>query len=167
MFPPLIFAMPQLRSHLGQAIRTALSAGLCYWLTTLLRLPGGYWAAISAIVVMQSQAGTTLLVSRARIVGTMIGAFAGWLTVLVWHHSLLIYAIAVFMVVLVCLATNMENAARLGGVTISIIVLIPHAEPAWQIALIRFIEVSFGICVSLVIAYGWSAAAERVAARNP
>jgi uncharacterized membrane protein YccC len=45
------------RLSLQEGIRTALAAALAYWITGLLGLPGGYWAAISAIVVMQSEVG--------------------------------------------------------------------------------------------------------------
>jgi hypothetical protein len=44
----------------------------------------------------------------------------------------------------------------LGGVTVAIIVLIPYPGPLWQIALQRFLEVSFGIVISLFVALAWN-----------
>jgi uncharacterized membrane protein YccC len=144
------------RLSLQQGIRTALAAVLAYWITDLLRLPGGYWAAISAIVVMQSEVGATVAASRDRVAGTAIGAVVGLLTSLVWHHSLLVFGLAVLVVMMLCTALNYKNAGRLGGVTVAIIVLVRFSGPLWQIALQRFLEVSLGIVISLFVAVAWT-----------
>jgi uncharacterized membrane protein YgaE (UPF0421/DUF939 family) len=145
------------RDHLSlqQGIRTALAATLAYWITGLLHLPGGYWAAISAIVVMQSEVGATIMASRDRLAGTAMGAVVGLLTSLIWRHSLLVFALAVLVVMMLCTALNYKNAGRLGGVTVAIIVLIPYPGALWHIALQRFLEVSFGIVISLLVAAIW------------
>lgn len=144
------------RLSLQQGIRTALAAALSYWITSRLRLPGGYWAAISSIVVMQSEVGATVAASRDRLAGTAMGAVVGLLTALVWHHSILVFALAILVVMMLCAALNYKNAGRLGGVTVAIIVLIPYPGPLWQIALQRFLEVSLGIVISLLVAVAWT-----------
>ena len=146
------------RLSLQQGVRTALAAVLAYWITSKLRLPGGYWAAISSIVVMQSEVGATVMASRDRLAGTALGAVVGLLTSLVWHHSLLVFGLAVLVVMMLCTALNYKNAGRLGGVTVAIIVLIHFSGPLWQIALQRFLEVSLGIVISLVVAAIWTQA---------
>jgi len=144
------------RLSFQQGIRTALAAALAYWITGLLHLPGGYWAAISAIVVMQSEVGATVLASRDRIAGTAMGAVVGWIISRVWHHSILIFAAGVLLVMMLCAALRFKNAGRLGGVTVVIVVLIRYPGPVWQIALQRFLEVSFGIVISLFVALAWT-----------
>ncbi|MGC1870596.1 MAG: FUSC family protein [Acidobacteriaceae bacterium] len=144
------------RLSFQQGIRTALAAVLAYWITSMLRLPGGYWAAISAIVVMQSEVGATVMASRDRLAGTAMGAVVGLLTSLVWHHSLFVFGLAVLVVMMLCTALNFKNAGRLGGVTVAIIVLIPYPGALWHIALQRFLEVSFGIVISLGVAVAWT-----------
>lgn len=144
------------RLNFQQGLRTAVAAALAYWLTEWLRMPGGYWAAISAIVVMQSEVGATLTASFDRFAGTAMGAVVGWLTTLVWHDSIFMFAVGVLIVMVLCSALNYKNAGRLGGVTVAIIVLAPHAGPVWHVAIERFLEVSFGIVVSLVVALAWT-----------
>lgn len=143
------------RLSLHQGLRTALAAGVAFWITQLLQMPGGYWAAISAIVVMQSEVGATVIASRDRLAGTAMGAVVGWLTAKVWHHHIAIFSLAVLVVMVLCTLLHFKNAGRLGGVTVAIIILIPHTEPVWHIAMERFLEVSFGIGVSLAIATAW------------
>ncbi len=159
--PPASAAGPDHRSR-QQGIRTALAAVLAYWIAGMLHLPGGYWAAISAIVVMQSEVGATVLASRDRLAGTAMGAVVGLLTSWVWHHSILIFGLAVLVVMMLCTALNYKNAGRLGGVTVAIIVLIPYPGPLWHIALQRFLEVSLGIVISLFVAVAWTQVSNRI-----
>ena len=58
-----------------------------------------------------------------------------------------------------------RTAYRSASVTLTIIVLIPRANPAWIVALHRFIEVSVGIIVALLVVAIWP---ERspIAAKN-
>jgi uncharacterized membrane protein YgaE (UPF0421/DUF939 family) len=144
------------RLNLQQGMRTAVAAALAYWLTEWLRLPGGYWAAISAIVVMQSEVGATVQASFERFAGTAMGAVVGWLTAMVWHRFIVVFAAAVLVVMALCSALKIKNAGRLGGVTVAIIVLVPYPGTVWHIAVERFLEVSFGIVVSLGVALAWT-----------
>ncbi len=144
------------RLSFHQGLRTAVAAGLAYWLTMLLHLPAGYWAAISAIVVMQSEVGATVTASRDRLAGTAIGSLIGLLTAMVWHQWIVVFALGVLIVMMLCTALHLQNAGRLAGVAVAIIVLIPHNEPIWYIAWERFLEVSFGIVVSLAVALAWT-----------
>ena len=143
------------RLNFQQGLRTALAAGLAYWITALFHMPGGYWAAISAIVVMQSEVGATVEASRDRFAGTAIGGIVGWLTALVWEGHVVLFGLSVLVVMVLCGAFHFKNAGRLGGVTVAIIVLAPHTGPVWQVALERFLEVSLGIVVSLAVALAW------------
>jgi uncharacterized membrane protein YgaE (UPF0421/DUF939 family) len=72
----------------------------------------------------------------------------------------------VLVVMVLCTALRLQNAGRLGGVAVAIIVLIPRTEPLWHIALERFLEVSLGIGVSLVVALTWTKVSELIRARK-
>jgi len=56
------------------------------------------------------------------------------------------------MPILFCLE---KTAYRYASITLAIIVLIPRSSPAWAIALHRFLEVSIGIIVALVVVALW------------
>ncbi|MGH9702415.1 MAG: FUSC family protein, partial [Candidatus Acidiferrales bacterium] len=45
---------------LKHATKTAIAAGSCVYLSQWLKIPEGYWAAITAIIVLQSNIGATL-----------------------------------------------------------------------------------------------------------
>jgi uncharacterized membrane protein YccC len=138
------------RRLLIHAGRTALAAALCWWLAIHFGLPDGYWGAISAIIVLQSNFGSTISASRDRILGTVIGALFGFLFTqfgaLPWN-----YLLAVLAAITVCGLLGMRNSSRLAGVTITIVMLVQNGGSHWTIALDRVMEVFLGIVVALAV----------------
>jgi uncharacterized membrane protein YccC len=132
------------------AAKTALAAALCWWIATLFGLHEGYWGAISAIIVLQSNFGATISASRDRILGTVIGALIGFsfaqFGALPWN-----YILAVLVAVVVCGLLGMRNSARLAGVTITILMLVQKGGSQWTVALDRVGQVLMGILVALAI----------------
>jgi len=78
-----------------QAMVTAAAGWLSYSSSTLIGLHEGYWAAISAIVVMQSDLTDAKNSGRDRFIGTAIGGLVGWGCAACWHQQAWIYALAV------------------------------------------------------------------------
>ena len=142
-----------LRAGASSGLKTACAAWLSYISAQAVGLHEGYWAAISAVVVLQSDLPSTRSSGRDRFIGTAIGGVIGWAGASLWHEHAAIYALCVGLAVLVCALCRVGTAGRLAAVTVSIIVLIPQTAPLWHIALLRFLEVSWGIVVALSVAY--------------
>jgi uncharacterized membrane protein YccC len=132
------------------AAKTALAAALCWWLALHFGLHDGYWGAISAIIVLQSNFGATVTASRDRILGTLIGAVLGFsfslFGALPWN-----FILAVLAAVIVCGLLGLRSSSRLAGVTIAIIMLVQKTGPRWELALDRVVEVVLGIVVALAV----------------
>ena len=132
------------------AAKTALAAALCWWLALRFGLHDGYWGSISAIIVLQSNVGSTVNASRDRILGTIIGAVLGFsfslFGVLPWN-----YILAVLTAVIVCGLLGLRSSSRLAGVTITIVMLVQKTGPRWSLALDRVMEVVLGIVVALAV----------------
>ncbi len=63
---------------------------------------------------------------------------------------------AIILIGLLSFSFRLEKTAyRYASVTLTIIVLIPRTNPAWIVALHRFIEVSVGIIVALAVVAFW------------
>jgi uncharacterized membrane protein YccC len=137
------------RRLLIHAAKTAVAAGLCWWIAKLFGLNDGYWAAISAIIVLQSNFGATVSASRDRILGTLIGALLGFaftqVGTLPWN-----FILAVLAAVIVCGLLGLRSSSRLAGVTISIVMLVKTGSH-WTLALDRVLEVFVGIGVAVAI----------------
>ena len=66
------------------AAKTALAAALCWWLALRFGLHDGYWGAISAIIVLQSNFGSTITASRDRFSARSLARCSDLLFAL-WH----------------------------------------------------------------------------------
>ena len=131
------------------AAKTALAAALCWWLALRFGLHDGYWGAISAIIVLQSNFGATITASRDRILGTVIGAFFGFsfslFGSLPWN-----YIMALFAAVTLCGLLGLRSSSRLAGVTITIVMLV-QSDSRKAIALDRVSQVVLGILVAVAV----------------
>src|SRR5271154_4846658 len=85
-----------------QAVKTAIAGVISLYITNLFHLPEGYWAAISALIVMQSNVGATLNASRTRLAGTVVGAVVGGIFVAIFGMNVLGFALAVTIAFFVC-----------------------------------------------------------------
>jgi len=136
--------------------RTTVAAVASLVVAGAFRLPEAYWAAITTLVVMQSTLGAALKVSGQRFAGTALGAAAGALIAMYLPPTALVFGGGIFALGLVCAALNLDRAAyRFAGITLAIILLATRNSSAWVAAIHRFIEVSIGIAVGLVVTAVW------------
>jgi uncharacterized membrane protein YccC len=136
--------------------RTAVAAVASLVAAGLFRLPEAYWAPITILVITQSSLGAALAVSWQRFVGTILGAAVGAIVASQFGPHALVFGSSVFILGLLRGVALLDlNAYRFGGVTLAIVLLVPRAGPAWQIAFHRFAEVSIGIGVALILALVW------------
>jgi uncharacterized membrane protein YccC len=144
--------LPDRGTLLVQGLKTGLAAGLCFWVTPLVHLHQGQWAAISAIVVLQSNVGSTVRASRDRFFGTVIGALLGYLaTITPWANWAVTYSVTVMAALLLCAALRLKNSSRLAAITLTIVMATHSPGSHWSIALERFLEVNLGIVIALSV----------------
>jgi uncharacterized membrane protein YgaE (UPF0421/DUF939 family) len=136
------------------AARTTVAAVVSMLLARTLKLPEFYWAPISAIVIIQSTIDPRTLAWQ-RFAGTALGAMLGALIATFFTPSALVYATAIFLCGLLCALLRFRGAYRFAAITLSIILLIAHTRPGWIVASHRFVEVSVGIAVALVLSEVW------------
>src|SRR5580658_3437388 len=143
-----------MRNALRDATRTTIAAVVSMLLARALKLPEYYWAPISAIVIIQSTIDPKTLAWQ-RFAGTALGAVLAALIATFFPANSLAYAVAIFLCGMLCGLLRVGGAYRFAAITLSIILLIVHQSPAWIVAWHRFVEVSFGIAVALVLAELW------------
>jgi uncharacterized membrane protein YccC len=138
------------------SVRTAVAATLSLCVARLIGMPEAYWAAIATLVVMQSTLGATLTTSVERIVASALGASLGAVESTYFGSNLIVFALAIFLLGILSFVLRLEKTGyRYASVTLTIIVLIPRTGAPWSIAAHRFIEVSIGIVVALVVVAIW------------
>jgi uncharacterized membrane protein YgaE (UPF0421/DUF939 family) len=145
--------------------RTAVAAATSLLVAQLFGLAEAYWAPITTLVIEQSSLGAALIPSWDRWIGTLLGAAVSAMVASQPVPRVLLFGASVFILGLLRLLTRSElTAYRFGCVTLGIVLLVPRAGSASQIAVHRFAEVSIGIGVALILALVWP---ERDGAQEP
>ena len=109
--------------------RTGVAAMLSLLAARVLRLPEGYWAAITTMIVMQSTLGAALTISVQRFTGTALGAAVGAVVVTYFGSNALIFGVTVFVIGMVCAILRIErNAYRFAGIALAIVMLVEHVQ---------------------------------------
>ena len=112
------------KGYFWQALMTGVAAMAALGLAGLFQLPESYWAAISAVVVMQSDVSAVFSAGWTRLAGTAIGAIVAVAFVTVWGHNVFAFGAAVTVAILICLLMKLVDSYRLAGVTIAIVMLV-------------------------------------------
>lgn len=144
----------RVRDGVEHALMSTAAALAAYLPTQVLGLREGFWAAITAIAVVQTEFGATRTTARDQFVGAAIGGVIGLAVVLTTGQHIASYAIAAGLSVLVAWLLNVATAARLAGITATIILLVPHpGTPVEQMVLSRVFEVGWGVSVAIAIVW--------------
>jgi uncharacterized membrane protein YccC len=137
--------------HLIHAVKIGIAGVASALAARWLGLSEGCWAAISAFLVMGADVGTTVAMSRERLIGTVIGGGLGTAVVIAGGIHLVWFGIAAAATVVLCESFGLTQTYRLACVTVAIVMLITNASAPWKISTRRFLEVALGIVVALVI----------------
>jgi uncharacterized membrane protein YccC len=138
------------------AIRVTIAASIAFALARLLELPQGYWAVITAILIMQTSVGGSLKAAVDRLGGTLAGAaYGAVISILMPHSSFaeLLAAIAIAVGPMALLAAIKANF-KVAPVT-ALIVLLPtpgNTAPPLLYALDRILEIGLGNLVGIAVA---------------
>jgi uncharacterized membrane protein YccC len=144
------------RQDFFHAIRTAVAAVASLLIARLCRLPEAYWAAIATIIAMQSTIGASFTICRDRFIGSALGAAAGALLSTYTGANTAAFGAGILALGLICPALRVNRAAyHYAGITLIIVMMIGHPQRPWIVAAHRFIEISIGLIVGLVLTAVW------------
>jgi len=156
----------RLRVGAFMAFKSVLASAFAYGVGYLLRPEEAFWAAISAVAVTQVHYGETRGAGRSRVLGTLFGGMAGLLGLAIGGSGdLLSFALALSLVTVACWLANAGTAAKIGGITSAIVLLVPAAGPRWEVAAFRLGEVLCGTACALAVGLLVSRLEHRVEAK--
>ena len=134
--------------------RTAVATVASMLLARIMKLPEFYWAPISTIVILLSTVNP-LTLAWQRFAGTAVGAALGALIASYPHHNWIVYGAGIFVCGILSSILRLGAAYRFAAITLTIVLLITHSSPPAVVATHRFIEVSLGIAVALLVTVVW------------
>ena len=146
------------RAAVMNSARATVASVVSLLLARILKLPEFYWAPISAIVILHSTIDP-LTLAWQRFAGTALGAALGALIAAYLHPNWIVYGAGIYVCGIPCALLRMDSAYRFAAITLTIVLLVAHVRPPWIVAAHRFVEVSLGIAVALVVTVVWPAPA--------
>jgi uncharacterized membrane protein YgaE (UPF0421/DUF939 family) len=136
--------------------RTAIAATVSLYVARSLRLPEAYWAPVSTLIVMQSTLGAAFKISLHRFIGTALGCASAIVFGTYFGRNGLVFGAAILAMGMICSVLGLDRTAyRFAGITLCIVMMVIRAKPVWIVGIHRFIEVSAGIAVALLVTAVW------------
>lgn len=135
------------------------AAGLAaFLLSEFLNLPQGYWAVLTAVLIIQSSIGGSLKAALERMIGTFGGAVYGALIAsLVPHENLTMMAVTLAVgLAPPALLAALKPSFRIAPVTVIIVLFSsavagPHVN-VFEYAFARVVEIGIGSMIGLLVA---------------
>lgn len=147
------FLLNSRRAHLIHGLKTGASAVLAYYSAELLELKFAYWAALSAVIVMQINVADSIKMCWYRFSGTAIGAFIGIMCMLVFPPTQQMTVLALFVSVAFCAyMTKYNNRYKMAAITTTIVILASMGEPdRIEFGLFRVVEIAIGVASAFLV----------------
>ncbi len=150
------FSLAWKSGWLLHSARTAIGMTVSLAVARLFGMPEAYWAPVSTIIVMESTLGAAWAVSKRRFIGTALGATLAGLLGSYFEPGIIVFGVTIFALGLICTILRLDQSSyRFAGITLTIVILVPGEITPWLIAFQRFIEVSLGNTVALVLTALW------------
>ena len=135
------------------AVRLIAAGVISVLVVQLLGLQQGFWAVITAIIVIQSNVGGSLRAARDRLFATLLGALAGLFAVTIMPHGDVGRA-AAFILALIptALAAAASPAFRIAPVTAVLLLMsVQTTLTPLQLGLDRVLEIALGGMIGLAV----------------
>ncbi len=156
LIPPPLDRSTALRARwpkIRQAIQTTVAAVVAYAIATFLALPQGYWAVMTAILVVQASVGASLGLAVDRLLATLLGAAVGGALVGLFGTAPATIALLLALSVggLTYLAT-VRSSLRLAPVSAAIVILgdLQFGSPLSSAAN-RVLEIGVGAVIAVLV----------------
>ncbi|WP_201860283.1 FUSC family protein [Microvirga soli] len=137
------------------ALRVTIAGVLAYAITRFFSMPQGYWAVITAVVVMQASVGGSLKAAIERFSGTLAGAiYGGVIAAVIPHGSALTLGIGIVVAVFpLALLAAVKPAFRVAPITSLIMLLPPTGQVIGPLAsaIDRVLEITLGNVVGVLV----------------
>ena len=141
-------------AHLKLALRATIAGIVTYLLAEQFSLPNGYWAVLTAVLVVQATLGASLSVAIDRALGTLAGGVVGVAGAMLAGPSPLETLAVLSLALFVAAAMAARSPSfKLAPVTVIIVMLAhPGGDAPWLAGLTRVAEIALGGVVGLLCA---------------
>lgn len=145
--------MTPTRAHLRHGIKTGTAALLAHGLTQALGLPMGFWAVLSAVIVMQVHLADSIRLCLERFQGTALGAVIGLAALALLMGTAAPLWLGLFLSVAFCAyMTRYDERYRMAAITVVVVLLGAQGEEHPMLfGLYRVLEIGVGVLCAFAV----------------
>lgn len=133
-------------------IKTALAVFLSIMVSNLIKLDYPFYAAIASLVCMQSSIEKTYITGKNRMLGTMVGAFLGFVFATLFPINAFFSAIGIIIIIFICNKLEWNDTISMAGIVFLAIMLnIKDNKHALIYSYKRLFETLIGIVIAFLV----------------
>ena len=138
--------------HIKQGLKTGIAGLLTYAIYVHFKLPEGYWAVFTALVVTQANLGASWKAALYRTAGSTAGALAAgvvgpWIGMGAIRTGLVLFALAALFAFL----TTLHPSFSAAGFTAALVLLLGTQQQPWHLAWLRVLYTVIGAVVAFLV----------------
>jgi len=139
------------KEDMRYGLQLSVAVLIAYAIPLLMHIPEGFWAVMTALIVMRSHTGATMEEGWARLKGALVGTAGGLFGV--WLHANGLLNATVTLMVIAVMAFVAGIAPKLRAAPITALIILSSGGIAghspWEVAGLRIIEIMIGIVAGL------------------
>ncbi|WP_099188894.1 aromatic acid exporter family protein [Tepidibacter mesophilus] len=134
-------------------IKTAIAVSLSVAVSRFFNMEYPFYAAIAAIISMQTTVGESFKVGRNRILGTILGAVVGVVFYVINPSSVIIMGIGIMIVIYICNLFRWNKSISIAGIVFCVIMSNLDGRNPVFYAINRTIDTFIGIIIAVLVNY--------------
>lgn len=134
-------------------IKTAISVSISILIARALKMEYPFYTAIASIITMQGSVETSFIVGRNRMIGTLLGAFVGFICASIRPGEPLIAGAGIVLVIYLCNIVNRKESSSIAGVVFCAIMLNLKGGSVLFYSINRILDTFVGIAVAVIVNY--------------
>ncbi|MEJ8554755.1 FUSC family protein [Tepidibacter sp. Z1-5] len=134
-------------------IKTAIAVSLSVAISRFFNMEYPFYAAIAAIISMQTTIGESFKVGRNRMLGTILGAMVGVIFYFINSNSIIAIGIGIMVVIYMCNLFRWNKSVSIAGIVFCVIMTNLDGRDPIFYALNRILDTFIGIIIAVLVNY--------------
>lgn len=134
-------------------LKTALSVLICVALSQFFNREYIFYAAIAAVMAMQSSVSDSFKAGKNRMLGTIMGAFIGLVSAIISPGNAILCGIGVVIIIYICDFLDWEKSVTISCTVFLVIMLNLNGRGPVSYSINRTLDTFLGIIVAVLINY--------------
>jgi uncharacterized membrane protein YccC len=139
------------RSTIQLAFKAALAATIAMTIVELLHLPSSFWAPLSALAVMQTEIGSSLVSSRSYLIASTVGVLLGALIVSLVGSNVVAVGVGIFVVLLLGTWMKLPPGTRVVAAGVLPVIALAASDDPWRYGAYRLADIATGLGSAILV----------------